>query len=245
MKKLFVVIICFCYWGIGHSQNSGTITYEQKANLHRRLTAENEEMKKMIPEFRSSNFELLYTETTSLYRPVEEDEPPMQGGGGMRFRIPETIYFKNTETETSLVQRSFFEKKYLIEDTLRIPAWKLGTESKNILGLNCMKATLTTEDKRDTVVIKNELTAWFTPDIFAPFGPESYGGLPGVILELNINNSEVVYTAKSINPKLDMEELKAPTKGEKISNAAFQSMMNERMKEMMKNNGGRRMMMRF
>ena len=255
MKKIFQsLILCCLAVGSVYSQQEGTILFEQKANLHRRITAENEDMKKMIPEFRTSNFELLYTETTSLYRPVEDDEPNMgpPGGGfggppgpGMRFRMPEVIYYRTLDNDYSLTQRSIFEKKYLVEDTLRIPAWKLSNENKEILGMKCMKATLSTEVHRDTLVIKNDIIAWYAPAIYSPFGPESYGGLPGMILALDINKGEMTYIAKSINPKVDKSEIKAPSKGEKISALAFQKLMDERMKEMMKNGRGRGGMMRF
>ena len=240
MKFLFLLfLVCIVHHISG--QNQGLITYEQKTNLHRRIPPENEDMKKMMPEFQTIKQELLFKENESLYRPIdEEDEMPGGPGGGMvmRFRRPETIIYRNHETEYQLAQRAMFEKKYLVEDTLKIAAWKLGTETKSILGHPCYKATLTTETRRDTLVIKNQVTAWFTQDIYSPFGPETYGGLPGMILALDINNGEVSYIAKSIDPNADLKDLKAPSKGEKMSGVEFQKIMDERMKEFQRNGRG-------
>lgn len=236
--KFFVFLVFFLMGGVGTSQNQGLISYEQKTNLHRRI---NEDMKKMMPEFQTTRHELMFKENESLYRPVdEEDEMPGASGGGMvmRFRRPETIIYRNHDLEYQVAQRSMFEKKYLVEDTLRIAAWKLGTESKTLLGHPCNKATLTTETKRDSLTIKNQVTAWFTMDIYSPFGPETFGGLPGMILALDINDGEVVYTATSIDEKADLKELKPPAKGEKITGPEFQKMMDERMKEFQRNGRG-------
>lgn len=240
MKMSFVVLLVLIAIGVS-GQNQGHILFEQKTNLHRRIPQENEDMKKMMPEFQTTRHELLFRENESLYRPMdEEDEMPGASGGGMvmRFRRPETIIYRNHDQEYQLAQRSMFEKKYLVEDTLKIAAWKLGTETKSILGYNCNKATLTTENKRDSVTVKNQITAWFTPDVYSPFGPEAFGGLPGMILALDINDGEVVYLAKSLDDKADLKDLKAPAKGEKISGAEFQKLMEERMKEFQRNGRG-------
>lgn len=223
-------------------QNQGLIIFEQKTNLHRRIPPENEDLKKMMPEFQTTKHELLFKENESLYRPMDEEDdmPGGPGGGGMtmRFRRPETIIYRNHDTEYQIAQRSVFEKKYLVEDTLKIAPWKLGPETKTILGHLCNKASLTTETRRDTILSKNRVTAWFAPDVYSPFGPESFGGLPGMILALDINEGEVVYMAKSIDEKTDLKDLKAPVKGEKISGAEFQKLMDERMKEFQRNGRG-------
>jgi len=240
MKFLLIALLNIIS-SIVFSQTQGLISFEQKTNLHRRVPPENEDMKKMMPEYQTTRHELLFKENESLYRPMdEEDEMPGGPGGGMmmRFRRPETIIYRNHETEYQLAQRSMFEKKYLVEDTLKMASWKLGTETKSVLGHICNKATLTTETKRDTLVTKNHITAWFTSDIYSPFGPETYGGLPGMILSLDINEGELVYTAKSIDEKADLKDLKAPVKGEKISGVEFQKMMEERMKEFQRNGRG-------
>lgn len=223
--------------------NQGLITFEQKINLHRRIPAENEDLKSRMPEFQTTLHELLFKENESLFRPLEEEEDaPMSGPGNggmiMRFRRPETIIYRNHDAEYQLAQRSLFEKKYLVEDTLRIAPWKLGMESKEILGYPCLKATLETETKRDTQWIRTRVTAWFTQDIFSPFGPDTYGGLPGMILLLDINEGETVYSATRIDPSADLGDLKAPVKGEKISGTQFKALMEERMKEFQRNGRG-------
>ncbi|MEQ9168519.1 MAG: GLPGLI family protein, partial [Fulvivirga sp.] len=61
----------------------GVITYESKTNLHRRLPPEREEMKKMMPQFRTSKEQLFFNATESVYKPVIEDDlDELDNGGG-------------------------------------------------------------------------------------------------------------------------------------------------------------------
>ena len=49
----------------------GTIVYERKMNLHRTIT--DEQMKAMMPEFRTSKHQLLFSDSTSVYKAVAEE----------------------------------------------------------------------------------------------------------------------------------------------------------------------------
>ena len=65
-------------------------------------------------------------------------------------------------------------------------------------------------------------------DIQCPSGPEQYGGLPGLILELNVNEGEIVFSAIDIKTKdFDKKLVKAPTNGKKITRKEFQKMMDD------------------
>lgn len=209
--------------------NEGIIRYEEKVNVHRSLPPDAEDMKAMIPEFRTHQSELLFNASESLYRNVEEeeeDEPPANGGVVMRIQRPEATFYRNFATHRKVDYREFFGKNYLIEDTLAGGNWKMTGETKQVLGYNCIKATTT-----DTVR-KREITAWFTDAVALSSGPSQYGQLPGLILEVDINNGEIVISAKKVEfKKLKKGELEAPKKGEKITEAEFQKRMAERMRE--------------
>jgi GLPGLI family protein len=120
-------------------------------------------------------------------------------------------------------------KKYLIEDTLKIIAWKLGTDTKKILNYDCVKATF------EDTARKQKITAWFTETLTLTAGPANFGSLPGMILGIDVNNGEMQYTALKIDFKtVKAEDIKAPAKGEKITDAEFR----KKMEEMFKRNGG-------
>lgn len=235
INVLFLLLAFLAATSVMAQNNEGIIQFEEKINVHRSLPPDAEDMKAMIPEFRTHKSELLFNATESLYRNVEEeeDEPPTEGGGVvMRIQRPEATFYRNFSTHRKVDYREFFGKNYLIEDTLAGGNWKMTAETKQVLGYNCIKATTT-----DTVR-KREITAWFTDALSLSSGPSQYGQLPGLILEIDINNGEIVIAAKKVEfKKLKKGEFEAPKKGEKITEAEFQKLMAERMRE----TGGRPM----
>ncbi len=232
---LFLFVTLFLPFFATAQNNEGIIQFEEKVNVHRSLPPDAEDMKAMIPEFRTHQSELLFNATESLYRNVEEEEeePPTEGGGvTMRIQRPEATFYRNFAGHRKVDFREFMGKNYLIEDTLAGGNWKMTGETKQVLGYDCMKATTS-----DTVR-KREITAWFTDAITLSSGPAQYGQLPSLILEIDINNGEIVIAAKKVEfKKLKKGDLEAPKKGEKITEAEFQKMVAEQLRQ----NGGKSM----
>jgi GLPGLI family protein len=212
------------------STTEGVILFEEKMNMHRRFT--DPQMKAMMPEFRSSKMELYFKGDECLYKaPEDNDDEQETGGGGMRMRFGRgsSEIYRNFATEKRIEQRDAMGKKYLIEDTLKVVAWKLGTDTKKILKYDCVKATY------EDTARKQKITAWFTESLPLTAGPSSFSSLPGMILGLDINDGEMLYTALSIDLKaVKAEDIKAPSKGEKITSADYR----KKMEEMMQRNGG-------
>lgn len=217
---------------LAQPNTTGVIQFEEKINMHRSLPPDAGDMRSMIPEFRITKSELLYTATESLYRNVEEEEEDDEmGGGGVMIRMhrPDARYYKNLSTGRKVDQREFMGKRYLIEDDLEQTPWKMGAETRTILDYNCMQAIWddTTADRQRRVV------AWFAPDIPVSAGPATYGQLPGMILAIDINDGELQLNATKIELKgLPKGELEAPSKGEQTTQEEFQKMMDERIRAM-------------
>jgi GLPGLI family protein len=108
-------------------------------------------------------------------------------------------------------------KDYIIEDTLIPPGWKILNDIKEISGHVCMNAFW-----NDTLK-KQKITAWFALDIPISAGPERFCGLPGLILEIDINNGALNLCADKIDIKTLTNELDLPKKikGKKITEADY------------------------
>jgi GLPGLI family protein len=216
-------VLCF-------SQTEGVISYEMKIDMHRNIPKENEEMKAMIPQFRTVKFELFYNPNESLYKPVEEeDDEEINDGNGMqiKMKMPQSEMYVRPSDDKMVELREFLDKKYLVSDTLKSKGWKIGDETKTILGFECRKATRTDEERKQTVV------AWFTSKLRPSLGPDRFCSLPGAVLEVNINDGERVLIAKKMDARsLKKNELKEPAGGVAIAGAAFRKMMDEQMKKM-------------
>lgn len=101
--------------------------------------------------------------------------------------------------------------EYTIERPI-LNNWKITTETKLISEYKCIKATQTvyTSD-----ALKQEVIAWFCPDLNIPFGPNGYAGLPGLIIELQ--QAGVVFGLESLKFSKKQIDIKIPTKGKTIS----------------------------
>lgn len=219
MKRIIALLIATAiYQWVAAQVKEGKITYEEKIDVHRRIPKENEQMKAMLPQFRSNKYELLFADNKSLYQKQEEEadlsEQP-QGRIVMRFGGAENIYFKDFSTSKSIEKRDLMEKEFIVEDSIRNINWKLvDGETKTILGHVCKKATGKSERGLD-------LVAWYAEDIVLSSGPGQFSGLPGLILVLDINNGEITYTAQEIKETVKKADIKAPTKGKKVTPEEF------------------------
>lgn len=102
--------------------------------------------------------------------------------------------------------------------------------------------TLKTASTEDKVVEVPEpktetITAWYTPMIPASHGPDQFGGLPGLILELNTKDTTILCTKVVLNPKEEIT-IEAPEKGKKVTREEYQKIVDEKAKEMSERFGG-------
>ena len=270
MKKIQLVLgLMIAFISISTSaiaqMKEGKISYERKINMHRNLP--DPQMKSMVPEFRTDKFELIFNEAVSLFRSVVDDEAPDPfanagggGGGGMRmnFRMPTANTYTDLAKQTQYEERAFFEKEFLIIDSLKQYKWKLSEETKTIAKQLCKKATTMISapqirmrvsmggggNNTDTTANtprapkETELVVWYAENIPVSFGPDNYSGLPGVIMEIDQDNGATVTTAVEVSTKYPKKELVAPTKGDKMNRAQFQENMQKLMQDMQRGGGG-------
>ena len=219
------------------SNTEGVISFEEKINMHKMI--KDDAMKAYVPEFRSNKMELFFKGDECLYKPVEDDDEPEQGGGGgprMMMRRPQAEIYRNFATEVRVEQREAMGKKYLIEDSIKIRAWKMTGETRKILNYDCMKATFNDTARKQNMVV------WFTDGIALSAGPGSMGSLPGMILAADMNDGEMMWTATKVEfKKVKPEDVKVPSKGEKIKEEDFRKKMDEFRQ---KNGGGNIRIMR-
>ena len=227
MKKILLITsVCFLT-NTGLAQfNSGLIVYERKVNMHKRLTGQQESMKNMIPEFTTAKMKLMFVENESIYKAVEETEDIREQTDNDDERIVlrmdgDNEVYKNYLAGKMVELRELGPKKYIIEDSIRSFSWKLDdSETKIIKDYTCKKATAKNSQGMT-------LVAWFSDQINCPSGPEIFGGLPGLILELNIGDDEIVFLPLDIKKGIDSKLVQAPNAGKTISRKEFQKMMDD------------------
>ena len=227
MKKIIIALAAGCCFQVAAAQvKEGKIIYERTTNMHKRLPPENENMKAMIPEFSTSKQQLLFSGDESLFSSVPEEEDIRDHAGeeggriNIRMNSGSNETYKNYAAEKIVELRELGPKKYIIEDTLRKIAWKLSEDTMLVKGFHCKKATGKNR-QGDNIV------AWYTEDISIPSGPEQFGGLPGLILQMDIADGWIVFTPLDIQTNTGKALVKAPSGAKKVSRQEFQKMMDE------------------
>ncbi len=92
----------------------------------------------------------------------------------------------------------------------------------------------------DEVEIPKEvtITAWYTPEIPVNQGPETYWGLPGLILEVNDGKTTILCSKVVMNAK-EKAEIKAPANGKIVTQKVYDETVMKKMEEMKEMNQGR------
>lgn len=220
MKRItmLVLLVCSAIFAVAQPRfvTSGKIEFERKTNIHRLYYSDeemgswSETMKKVIPQFKINYFDLIFTEGKTLYRPGRENPDDKKIG----FPPPagENVIFKDLQQQTAVSQKQIYETQFLILDSLRNATWKLQPEMRTIAGFECRKAITRI---CDSVVV----VAFYTEEIVPASGPESFSGLPGMILGLAVPRLYTTWFANKVELLTPGEESKivAPTKGRKVT----------------------------
>ncbi len=223
---------------------TGEVAYKETVRLELKLAGDDPRLAQIqakMPSSRENSMKLLFNESASLYQlddstPTPPDELLENNGEEgvvkMVFMRPQNVIYQDLRAQTRIEQRDFMGRTFLIEEEISKQSWKLSPEQKEILGYPCQKATLELDSVRT-------VEAWFTPQIPVSLGPDTYGGLPGLILEVNLNQGRRVITAQQVDLKsVADEDLEAPQKGKKVSREEFRKITEEKFKEMQENSGG-------
>jgi GLPGLI family protein len=148
---------------------------------------------------------------------------------GLNKSINRTIYYKN-------IANSFFNvtkfdglgKKYCINDTVTNINWELLSDTISILGINCQKAKF--KFKSGQIGF-----AWFASKYPYPFGPDKFGGLPGIILKVESQDGRYLIEAvKILFPDTTIQSISPCAFGLNISNQQFNELIQKQNQDIYK-----------
>ncbi len=229
--KVFIGCLVFLTCGGVKAQPvEGVITYEQTSYFTRiagsleYLSREEKDRIKLTwgsDDKETTEMKLVFTPDKSYYTYVAAQRE--YAGGRFSEKLSEYVicrdFAKNVQTDWI----EMLGRVYQVEDSIRAPKWKVMNKIKDIQGHICMMAV--TED----TIKKQSITAWFADDIPASVGPGLYFGLPGAILELEVNGGDVVLTAKKIELRPVGEEMQPSKKlkGRKINLKTYDALLSK------------------
>ena len=210
-----------------------------------------EQMEAQMRKMFQKTFTLDFTKSESMYKEEQELDAPKgpSANGGVMVMVmggdgSSDILYKNILENRTAHKTELLGKVFLIKDNLVAYDWELTGETKNIGNYTCYKAKFEIEEedlqinmidgevKEEKVTKKRTLVAWYTLEVPISNGPRDYGGLPGLILEVNDGNQTIVCSEIVLNPS-EVKEIKEPTKGKVVTREEFSKISFEKTKDMM------------
>lgn len=182
---------------------------------------------KVVKSIPSIEFHLEFNKSESLFTPKTDylaREGEFEPNLLLSFLVSNGIWYKDLENNQSVYQRNYLDIDWLVEDVITNLDWEITKEIRKINGYTCFKAVA----KLDHYLMAlKTVEVWFTPEIPFQFGPMNYGGLPGLILE--IEHGYYTFYAEEINFSNEDVKIKRPNKGELVSREEY----NQKTKEIL------------
>ncbi len=262
----------------------GLAIYESKtstSDMTKRMDGNKDitpDMKKMIEERMKGMFEktfiLNFDRSASIYKEEEKLDAPGQAGG---MRMMSSMmggggtYYKNVKEKMYSVDKEFMGKEFLIKDALPQLEWKMESETKQVGGYTCYKATAMKpvegsdfrnmrakdEEKKDEKKEEkkqqstNFMEGFEMPKEilitawYTPEIPVNQGpeGYWGLPgLILEVNDGKtIILCSKVVMNAKEKAEIKAPKVGKVVTQKEYDEIVTAKMKEMQEMGGGRGM----
>jgi GLPGLI family protein len=248
MKLLFTFLLAFATLATFAQKNfQGKASYMSKTtmDMSRFGKMSEQEKKQRMARFKSfleKTYTLTFNKTASSFKEEVKLEAPGASGPSWGRSNGQGSIYKNTKDKKMIEDVEQFSKRFLVVEEMEQAQWEMGVETKKIGQYTCYKATLVKEDtnidwgsifsrstkKKDSANTKDAepakkmmlITAWYTPQIPVSTGPDTYYGLPGLILEINAGRTTMLCTEVTISSK-EVLEIEEPKKGKEVSREEY------------------------
>ena len=224
--KYSYLLLFFMNIFLGYSQENKKylVTY-----LEKRI-ASKEELKKfesyptfiknkLLKEVNEGEVKMLFLDEETSYYSLKSRIKTSKTIGDKTIRITTSDYYKDFKKELIIIEKDIRDNKVIIRDELHPFKWNLIDETKKISSFICKKATSLDFKGR-------EITAWYTADVKNENGPHKYGGLPGLILELQTKYKSIEF--KEIETTNSKEEIVFPSLKSAITMEDFKKEYNSK-----------------
>jgi GLPGLI family protein len=203
--RLIIIALLFLFAAPVQSQvTSAVIEYERRTNVYK-LYKDVDRMQGMMEHIKKNkimkeDFTLFLNDSISVFKAKETPE-------GMSAWLTQR---NTTVQDFTLKQRTqvldLWGNQVFLRDTLKKREWKITYDKRVIAGYECRKVIWMYNDS-------TKIYAWYTDEIAVSGGPETFNGLPGVILGVATEDGGVVYFAKKVqliesNPVAELPKIK-------------------------------------
>jgi GLPGLI family protein len=245
MKKQLIIFIALLLTGNillaqnTHFTTTGTIEFERTINMwaliKKEINKDNEAYlqpaldayKKNNGQFKKQKSTLNFAKDKSLFTPIADEVAP---GNNFFWNAAPTIQqnnvvFTDLATGISTTQKKVFEENFLLKDSTRKITWKITDETREIAGYTCRRANAVVMDSIYVV-------AFYTDEIPVSSGPESFTGLPGMILGVALPHDSMTWFATKVTDiALPPSAVAMPTKGKAVDKKTLRTKLDAAMSD--------------
>lgn len=234
------LVSCFLYVTLVCAQaprfvTSGSIVYEKSVNMHTLIkqhfskdlspitSAGIEKYKETHPQIKKYTATLIFNDGELLYTPEEQPHEnilnyiePLDDAGN--------VTHINLTTRTAVTQKKISDEFFLVKDKLRNIKWRYTGETREIAGYPCRRANAVIMDSIYVV-------AFYTDKIHVAGGPESFTGLPGMILGIALPYEHVTWFATKVtDTTVPVNTITPPNKGKTVTNLELREFLQQKTK---------------
>ena len=228
MKTILTILTCLLVTISLKAQNkvitSGKIDFEKRINMH--AAAKNEigdgvmvefykqqydNYKKSAPQFVTLKSTLVFNNDKSLFTPIKPETPINNFMGNPIATQINTIY-TDMSAKNMIAEKIIYGDQFLLKDSIRKITWRLTDETQEVAGYACRRAN---GIMLDSVYV----VAYYTDKIWMSSGPESFAGLPGMILKVALPHLNIIWTATKVSVEnVSPATIIPPKKGDVVNN---------------------------
>ena len=205
--------------------SAGEIEFERKINLFNLYSSQPVrliELKKNKKQFRSDSFTLRFDSSRTVYQPKNVN---VENNIFSNIPADKNFVYSNLESKIRKSHKNIFGDLVVILDTIEKIRWKMTDERRIIAGLECKRANCILLDSIYVVV-------FFSEEILTCGGPESFSGLPGMILGVAVPALHLSWFATRLSAGQFIAMDRNDLKGEAISNIDFKKKLQSEYKRL-------------
>lgn len=201
---------------------NGVVEYEKRVNMYAKIKnriGNNsfmeqafEQYQRTNPQFKAFKYNLAFDQTKTRFWPQADQATSSAGffGNDPSVDLGNTIA-TDLIAGQQISQKGIYEETYLITDSIRHIQWRITNETREIAGYECRRANALVLDSIYVV-------AFYTDQIPVSGGPESFTGLPGMILGVAFPYENTTYFATKVEDRpVSAKELETPKKGKGVT----------------------------
>lgn len=178
---------------------------------------------KSKPQFVKLKSTLTFSKDKSLFTPIADETNTNSYANDPAIAQNNTV-FNDILNGTSITRKNAFEDYFLVKDSTRKINWKITDETRDILGYTCRRANAIILDSVYVV-------AFYTDEIVVSSGPESFTGLPGMILGVALPHDNITWFATKVtDTTVPPAALAPPTKGKVVNNEQLKTTIDKALK---------------